>query len=115
MSWFVTAKSNSRSCNHNHKCELGNLYIILFRLHPIVCITIIYCITICGISIGVSAIGIWVCDVAEGGYASCNGGRVSAIPRWIVAVDGVELLSGFLIMLDLGESASSQSHQNQKL
>ena len=106
------SKSNSRSCNHSHKSGLGILLLIYYLVQvAIICITTVYCITVCGVSIRVTgAIGIWVC------YAADAGVRVSAIivPRWVVAV-GAEVLFSRLLILDLCEGASSQSHQNQKL
>ena len=65
-----------------------------------------------GSNIGVSAIGIWVCDATD----TTSGSGISAIsvPRWVATMGQVVLLSSLLILLDLGDNASSQSYQNQQ-
>ncbi len=63
---------------------------------------------------GEGVAGVGVAGVAGVAAESVEGIDAVLVPRWIDTMNAVVLLSSFLILGLHGESASGQSHQNQK-
>jgi hypothetical protein len=63
---------------------------------------------------GEGVAGVGVAGVAGEGADSVEDIDAVLVPRWVDTMNAVVLLSSFLILGLHGESASSQSHQNQK-